>query len=133
MKGLSIGFPGLLKSSCTRAWYALRPFLQDVLEHGLIQREIGHDLFRTAILLLELLDPPQLGHPHPGVGLLPVVERRLGPSKANRRKGVSVVTITHHCLTTSQVLWDPLVDKQPDLSGRLNHRLYVPTTEDSPR
>jgi hypothetical protein len=51
--------------------------LEGVLEHRLIQRQIGDDLLQASILLLELRDPPPLGHPHAGVALLPVVERRL--------------------------------------------------------
>jgi hypothetical protein len=37
--------------------------LEDVLEHRLIQGQIGDDLLEPPILLLELLDPPQLGLP----------------------------------------------------------------------
>ena len=55
----------------------LTPFLRHVLEHRLIQSEIGDHLPEPAILLLGLLDAPELGHPHAGVFPLPAVEGRL--------------------------------------------------------
>jgi hypothetical protein len=39
--------------------------LKHVLEHGLVQRQIGDDLLQAAILLRELLDSPQLGQAQP--------------------------------------------------------------------
>lgn len=62
-------------------------FSEDVVEDGLIQRRIGDDLLQPAILLLELLDPPRLGHAHAALMLLPVVERRLADRELSAELG----------------------------------------------
>jgi hypothetical protein len=46
-------------------------FCEDVLEHGLVQAEVGHALPELAVLLLEL---PQLAHPHAVEPPLPAVD-----------------------------------------------------------
>src|SRR5262245_11617358 len=52
-------------------------FLEHVLEHRLVQGQVSHDLLEATILLLERLDPPELGHAHARVLLLPGIEGRL--------------------------------------------------------
>jgi hypothetical protein len=48
-----------------------------VLQHRLVQAEIGHQLLQLAVLLLELTKPLHLRRRQPAVLVPPVVERRL--------------------------------------------------------
>ena len=43
----------------------------------LVQAQIGDQLFQVAVLVLELLQPPQLTHAEPAIELLPTIERLL--------------------------------------------------------
>src|SRR2546430_12468852 len=72
-----------------RTWLASHPLVRVcvpaldfsthyVLQHHLVQAEIGDQLLELGILLLELPQPPQLRRPQPGKPFLPVEERRLG-------------------------------------------------------
>lgn len=47
---------------------------QDVLQHLLVQAQVGHQLLELPVLLLELTQPAQLGDPHAAEPLLPPVE-----------------------------------------------------------
>jgi hypothetical protein len=49
----------------------------DVLQHRLVEREVGDDLLQPPVLLLELPQPPDLGHAHVAEPLLPAIERLL--------------------------------------------------------
>jgi hypothetical protein len=49
--------------------------LQHILQHGLIQTQIGNQLLQPAILLLELFHLTGLIRLHPDVLLLPSIER----------------------------------------------------------
>lgn len=46
----------------------------DVLLHGLVQAQIGHDLLELAVLFLGLTQPPQLRRPDAAALLVPDVE-----------------------------------------------------------
>lgn len=63
-------------SSCAiaRRRPGLTPFLQHLLEHLLVEGQIGDDLFEPAIFVLELAYPPELGDAHPRIALFPGVE-----------------------------------------------------------
>ena len=52
-------------------------FCQDVLEDVLVQAQVRDQLLELAVLVLELLQPPQLADAEPAVHLLPAVERLL--------------------------------------------------------
>ncbi len=56
------------------AGQALEFFCEQVLQHQLVEAEIGHQLLQLSVLFLQLLQPPDLSDPHPGVLLLPPVE-----------------------------------------------------------
>src|SRR5262245_58105102 len=66
--------------------------LEHVLEHRLVQGQVSHDLLEATILLLERLDPPELGNAHARVLLLPGVEGRLThpelPAQLGRRRAL---------------------------------------------
>ena len=51
---------------------------QDVLQHRLVERQVGHKPLQLGILLLKLLQPPDLNHAHSSELLIPPVERGLG-------------------------------------------------------
>src|SRR5258706_16370798 len=46
----------------------------ELLQHMLIQRQIGDELLELAVLILELAQPSQLGHSHSGEFLLPAIK-----------------------------------------------------------
>jgi len=57
---------------------AFRLFFEDLLEHVLVQTQIGHQALELAVLLHKLPKAGQLGDPHPGELTLPPVEGLLG-------------------------------------------------------
>ena len=46
-------------------------FSQDVLQHRLVQRQIRHHTLQLRVLVLKLLQPPDLAHTHAGIDFLP--------------------------------------------------------------
>src|SRR6218665_270864 len=52
-----------------------RLFLNNVLQHRLVQAQVGHDLLELAILLFKLAQASKVRRPHAGVLLTPLVER----------------------------------------------------------
>jgi hypothetical protein len=44
---------------------------EHVQYHGLVHGQVGHEPLEPGILILELLEAPDLGHAHPGELLLP--------------------------------------------------------------
>ena len=50
-------------------------FSQSVLKHGLVQRRIRHQTSPLTVLILRLLQPPDLRHAHPGIDFLPSGKR----------------------------------------------------------
>lgn len=49
-------------------------FCQDILQNMLVQAQVRDELLQFAVLVLELLDPPQLADAQPAIHLLPAVE-----------------------------------------------------------
>jgi len=58
-----------------------RTFFEHVLQHLLVQRQIGDQPLELLVLVLEFFEPAQLGDAHSPVLLLPAVEGLLGDLK----------------------------------------------------
>ena len=56
---------------------ALPLSLQDILQHGAVQCQIGDQPLELAVLVFQLLEPSDFRPPHADELLLPAVERRL--------------------------------------------------------
>jgi len=54
---------------------------QHVLQHRLVQRQVGDQPLELGVLFLQLLQSPDLDDAHPGELLLPPVEGRLGDAE----------------------------------------------------
>src|SRR5262249_14920972 len=57
------------------------PFSQDVLQHLLVEAQVGDELAEALVLLLQLLEPAQLGDAHPAEPLLPAIEGGLADAQ----------------------------------------------------
>jgi hypothetical protein len=56
---------------------ALDFFSQGLRQHVLVEREVGHEPFSSAVFFLQLSEPPQFAHAQMGVVLLPGIEGRV--------------------------------------------------------
>src|SRR5579859_1169045 len=64
---------------------ALRFFSEDVLDHLLIERELGHHLLEFAVFILELLEPRHFAHRQPAALGTPRVDRTSGSRRTCAR------------------------------------------------
>lgn len=55
----------------------LKVFFEHLLQHVLVERQVGHQLFELRVFLLQLPQPAQLGRAQPAKLLLPVIKGRL--------------------------------------------------------
>lgn len=70
--------PHLLKGAGERfTLRRLQVFLQNVLQHGLVQTQVGNQLFQFAVLFFELPESSEFGKAQSTVFFLPVEIRRL--------------------------------------------------------
>lgn len=71
------------KRSCSwltqiRLWAAVRTFCDHLLQHRLVQAQVGHQLLELAILFFQLTQPLELRWPKTAVLLLPVIKSSFG-------------------------------------------------------
>ena len=52
-------------------------FFEGLRQHVLVEREVGHEPFSSAVFFLQLSVPPQFAHAQMGVVLLPGIEGRV--------------------------------------------------------
>jgi hypothetical protein len=52
--------------------------LNDVLQHDLVERQVGDEAFQLGVFVTQLLELPRLAGQHAAVRLLPAIKRLLG-------------------------------------------------------
>src|SRR5262245_17590670 len=57
-----------------------KTFLNNILRHRFIQRQVGDEPLELRVLVKQLLELARLARQHPPVDLLPAIERLLGDS-----------------------------------------------------
>jgi hypothetical protein len=80
---------------------ALQFFCQHVLEHGLVQRQLGNQPLQPRILFLELFALPDLIRLQPLVLFLPAIQRLLGDP--TWRISSATGTPTSACFSTATI------------------------------